>query len=88
MKYIIFESPEGPRVSIFGAPTTHADEAAAHPSWKPLSAGFIEFLGEGNVRCFGFSESLRIGCSLHDASLLEVIMEATLNLCVTLPASV
>jgi hypothetical protein len=85
MKYIVFKSPDGPRVEIFAAPTTHADQAAAHPGWKPQSAGFVEFLGGGNVRVFGFSESLRLGCDPRDTSLIEVMMSATLQLCVPLP---
>jgi len=85
MKYIVFRSPEGPRVEIFAVPTTHADQAAAHPAWKPVSAGFVEFLGAGNVRCFGFSESLRLGCGETDTSLIEVMMSTTLETCVFLP---
>ncbi len=87
MKYIVFKSLDGPRLEVFASPTTHADQAAAHPSWKPQSAGFVEFLGSGNVRVFGFSESLRLGCDPRDASLIEVMMSATLQLCVTLPVS-
>jgi hypothetical protein len=85
MKYIIFKSHEGPRVEIFAAPTTHADQAAAHPVWKPISAGFVEFLGAGDVRCFGFSESLDLRPDQHDSSLIEVMMSATLRTCAASP---
>ena len=51
MKYIIFRTAEGPRVEIFAAPTTHADQAKAHPDWKPTSAGFVIFMGHGEVVC-------------------------------------
>ena len=87
MKYIIYRSPEGARVEVFTAPTTHSEQAETHPKWKPESAGFIEFLGNGTVRCFGFSESLRIGCDPRDASLIEVLMSATLRNCVFMPAT-
>jgi hypothetical protein len=86
MKYVVYRSPEGPRISIFAAPTTHKEDADAHPTWTPRSAGFVEFLGAGEVRAFGFSESLRIGCDPRDASLIEVMMSATLASCVQLPA--
>ena len=81
MKYIIFKSPDGPRVEIFAAPTTHADQAAAHPNWKPQSAGFVVFHGLGLVECCGRSDSLNLGPDPRDASLIEVMMAATLRLC-------
>jgi hypothetical protein len=77
MKYVIFRSPEGPRVEVFCAPTTHADQAAAHSSWQPRSAGFVTFLGNGEVRCYGRSDSLNLGPDHLDASLIEVTMHAT-----------
>lgn len=80
MKYIIFDSAEGPRLSIFAIPTSHADEAALRPRWNPRSAAFIEFLGDGKVRCFGRSDSLNLGPALRDESLIEVMMSATLRL--------
>jgi hypothetical protein len=80
MKYIIFRSPEGPRAEIFAAPTTHADQARAHRDWKPISAGFVTFLGQGEVRCYGYSDSLNLGPAQSDDSLIEVMMSATLSL--------
>ena len=73
MKYIIFRSPEGPRVSIFAAPTTHAEEAAAHPSWKPESAGFLVFRSIDCVQCFDRSESLNLKPRAMDDSMIEVL---------------
>jgi len=77
MKYIVFLSPEGPRVEIFAAPTTHAEQAAAHPTWKPQSAGFVHFLSLGMVRCYGRSDSMNLGINPRDESLIEVMIAAT-----------
>jgi len=77
MKYVLFRSPEGPRIEIFCAPTTHADQAKAHPDWKPTSAGFVTFLGQGEVRCYGRSDSLNLCPAQSDDSLIEVMMSAT-----------
>ena len=73
MKYIVFRSPEGPRVEIFGSPTTHANQAAAHPAWQPQSAGFIRFLDGGQVVCFGRSHSLNLAADPADAVLIEMV---------------
>jgi hypothetical protein len=79
MKYITFLSPEGPRVEIFCAPTTHVEQAKAHPAWQPISAGFVQFLGNGCVRTYGRSESMNLGSAPRDGSLIEVMMSATLK---------
>jgi hypothetical protein len=73
LKYIVFRSPEGPRVEIFGAPTTHADQAAAHPAWQPQAAGFIRFPGSGEVVCCGRSDSLNLAADPRDAALIEMV---------------
>lgn len=86
MKYIVFESKNGPRISIFAAPTTHAEEARSHQGWKPTSAGFVEFLGGGRVRTFGFSNSLNLHPAPMDAKFIEVFMSATLKLATPLAA--
>ena len=74
MKYIVFRSLEGPRVEIFGSPTTHANQAAAHPAWQPESAGFIRFLAGGQVVCFGRSHSLNLAADPGDAALIEMVI--------------
>ena len=74
MKYIVFRSLEGPRVEIFGSPTTHANQAAAHPAWQPESAGFISFLAGGQVVCFGRSHSLNLAADSGDAALIEMVI--------------
>lgn len=81
MKYIIYRSAEGPRISMFAAPTTHAADAAAHPGWTPTSAGFVAFPGAGQVECFGHSDSLNLAGDPHDAMLIRAMMAATLRLC-------
>jgi hypothetical protein len=88
VKYIIFRSPEGPRVSIFAAPTTHAEEAAAHPSWKPESAGFLVFRSIDCVQCFDRSESLNLKPRAMDDSMIEVLTAATLMLTTVPPPPV
>ena len=80
MKYIIFASAEGPRLALFAAPTTHTAEAAAHPLWNPKSAGYVEFLGAGKVRCFSYSDSLNLRPGLQDESLIQIMMSATLRI--------
>ena len=70
MKYIIFDSTEGPQVVLFCAPLTHRQEADAHPTWTPMSAGFLEFISPSAVRCFGRSDSLNLGCGYRDAGLI------------------
>ena len=88
MKYIVFKSPEGPRVEGFAAPTTHADQAAAHPKWVPQSAGFVHFRSPGEVVCYGKSDSLNLSPGLHDASLIEVMESVTQLLCPPPPSLV
>jgi hypothetical protein len=78
MKYLLFITPEGPRVEIFCAPTTHAEQAKAHAGWKLLSAGFVEFLGGGHVRCYGRSDSLNLGPGSRDNLVIQSMMRATL----------
>jgi hypothetical protein len=73
VKYIVFQSREGPRVEIFGAPTTHAEQAAAHPAWQPQAAGFIRFLARGEIVCFGRSYSLNLAADPGDAALIEMV---------------
>jgi hypothetical protein len=85
MKYIIFFSPDGPRIEVFCAPTTHREQADAHRSWTLLSAGFIEFLGEGRVRCHGRSESLNLRPDPRDEQLIEAFMRATARLSLASP---
>ncbi|MDD2763454.1 MAG: hypothetical protein PHE83_05710 [Opitutaceae bacterium] len=83
MKYIIFTAGDGtPRCVLFGVPITHQAMADAHSplGWRPHSAGFIEPLGLGKVRCFGRSESLNLGPAQFDESLIEVVMSATLRI--------
>jgi hypothetical protein len=82
MKYIVFDSKQGPRVSIFAAPTTHADEAAAHPDWQPRSAGFVEFPSKGKVHCLGFSDSLGLRPDPRDERTIEIMADITLRMCV------
>ena len=79
MKYIVFRSPEGPRVEIFGSPTTHANQTAAHPAWQPQSAGFIRFLAGGEVVCFGRSDSLNLAADPGDAALIEMVSRMNLG---------
>jgi hypothetical protein len=74
VKYIVFQSREGPRVEIFGAPTTHAEQAAAHPAWQPQAAGFIRFLARGEIVCFGRSYSLNLAADPGDAALIEMVI--------------
>ena len=81
MKYIVFLSPEGPRVAVFAAPTTHADEATAHPEWTVRSAGYLQFLGQASVRCYGRSDSLNRAVSPHDERLIEAMLRATARMC-------
>jgi len=88
MKYIVFQSPQGPRISIFAAPTTHAEEAAAHPDWKPASAGFLVFRGPDRVQCFDHSESLNLRPQAIDESLIEIFSSATLRLTTVPPPPV
>lgn len=80
MKYIIFDSTYGVRIALFTAPTTHADEAAAHRDWQPKSAGYLEFLGGGRVRTCGYSDSLNLRPDPYDAVIIEIFMAATLKL--------
>jgi hypothetical protein len=80
MKYIIFKSPDGLRIAIFPAPTTHAEEAMLHREWSPISAGYVEFLGGGRVRTFGRSDSLNLDRLPRDADFIECFMSATLRL--------
>lgn len=83
MKYIVFSAPDGmPRCVVFAVPALHDDIARAHApaGWKPRSAGFIEFLGGGQVHCFGFSDSLQLRPAPNDPSLIEVMMGATLRI--------
>jgi hypothetical protein len=87
MKYILYKAPDGLRAAVFPVPTTHAEEAAAHPTWQPISAGFVEFLSAGNVRCFGRSESLKLAADPSDSSIIEVMMSATLKFCAPQPIS-
>jgi hypothetical protein len=81
MKYIIYHSAEGPRISLFAAPTIHAEDAAAHPGWKPTSAGFVAFRGDCQVECFGRSDSLNLAADPQDAMLIRAMTYATLRLC-------
>jgi hypothetical protein len=60
-------------VEIFCAPTTHADQAAAHPAWQPQAAGFVRFLDGGEVVCFGRSCSLNLSADPGDAALIEML---------------
>jgi hypothetical protein len=71
-----------PRCVLFAAPIVHDEIARAHAAqgWKPRSAGFVEFLGGGQVRCFGHSESLQLKPEPLDPSLIEVMMSATLSI--------
>jgi hypothetical protein len=90
MKYIIFTATDGmPHFVSFAAPDLH-DEIArmyAAKGWKPRSAGFVEFLGLGKVRCFGFSDSLLMGPDQRDDSLIEVLMSATLRIAPQTPSA-
>ena len=79
MKYIVFRSSEGPRVEIFGAPTSHADQAAAHPAWQPQAAGFVRFLDGGEVVCFGRSQSLNLAADPGDKALIEMLCRMNLG---------
>jgi hypothetical protein len=80
MKYVIYTSPEGLRLSTFAAPTTHADDAGMHPGWSPASAGYVQILGGGRVRCYGSSASLKLAPRSGDEPLIEALMAATLGI--------
>jgi hypothetical protein len=83
VKYIIFTAADGiPRCVIFAAPLLHEAIARAHAAegWTPKSAGFVEFLGGGHVRCFGYSNTLNLRPEPRDPLLIEVMMSATLRI--------
>lgn len=67
-KYIIID-----RVSpvIFTHGIEHITEAAGR---NVTSAGFVRFLSDGMIECFGYSESLGIGSKREkDARLIKII---------------
>jgi hypothetical protein len=58
-KYILFETPFGKSIIIFGSELQHKDVAEGLDWWKPLSAGFI-IIGGREAVCYGESISLKI----------------------------
>jgi hypothetical protein len=60
------------------APITHRELAGKFTKTHvPVSAGFVEFLADGRVRTFGWSESLALSPAAGDGPLIESLMRAT-----------
>ncbi len=71
MKYLIMEDFSGnPAPIIFPRPIDHADMRDQLPYGKVLSAGFIEFNGEGFI-CYGGHNELCVVALPNDAEIIE-----------------
>ena len=61
MKYIVFAASGGREAPVlFPHAFTHSWVAGELRPMTPVSAGFVEMTGDGEIRCFGHSSSLRL----------------------------
>lgn len=80
MKYIMFKDASGvPFPVTFTAPATHRDLAKIFGAagFAPQSAGFVQFLGDNRVRCYGQSDSLNLAADARDEVRIAAFMRAT-----------
>lgn len=83
MKYIMFKNRFGvPLPVMFAAPETHADLAKVFGAvgLVPQSAGFVQFLGDDRIRCYGRADSLNLMPAPGDELLIASFMRATARL--------
>jgi hypothetical protein len=60
-KFIIFQTPDGERAVVFPNDNFFHDEmSSSFPNYEVLSAGFVQIIENGQVHCFGRSDSLNI----------------------------
>jgi hypothetical protein len=70
-KFIIFQTPEGEQAVIFPREYFFHDEMASRfPNYEVQSAGFVQIIENGQVHCFGRSDSLNIDSRGEDDDIV------------------
>ena len=78
MKYVVLDHPTKMAVVVASLGLTHAELVAPYlaKGYTPTSAGFLSLAGE--IATAGYSASLKLTPSAHDAQLITALWRAQL----------